>query len=149
MSSSNSIASYSAEEVDITIVPAGLGQIEIKAKGAGVFLNVSRLDPAQFRTTGLFGHQVTTRSAERAKRFTITTQASAPENALLRALEAVQDSAGQPVLCSIIAREPNGRKVLWTMPAGVHGDYPDEDFSQDDGELAWGFTGIAEQAPLA
>ena len=102
--------------------------------------------------TGHFGHAVVTRASDRAVKFTATPAATAPEAGLLRALQNANDVSADvgtgPIPCSIVISDANGRGVLWTMPAGTLTDFPDDDFTTEDGELAYGFTGIAAMAPV-
>lgn len=148
MSASNSSATYLAEEVEILIVPAGLGAIDVKAKGGPPFCTVARTEPAQFKVTARFAHQVTSRSAERGVKITVVIQGTAPEILLLRALIAAQDASGEPIPCAVTVMDTTGKRVLWTQPAGVLTDYPDDEFGDDDSDMAFGFTGVATQNPL-
>lgn len=152
MPASNSQAAYSAQDVLIRISPAGLGPIEIKAKSLNTFAAIARNDPAQFRVTGHFGHIVVTRASDRAVKFTVTPVSTAPESALLRALQNANDASADagtgPIACSIVISDPNGKRVLWTMAVGFLTDYPDEEWTTEDGELAYGFTGAAAMAPV-
>lgn len=151
MAQSNSSASYSGHDVVIQILPDGRPPINILAK-SDTFLSITRTTPSQLDVTVFSGHQVATRARDSAKMFAISVQDTAPEMGALRALlaaqEAALDAGAGPIYCTVVARDPNGRKVMHTMPRGVFGDYPDEDFSFAPGDLTCGFKGAATESPL-